>query len=122
MGDLMFNRLYPVIDRPGGASIAHWIVVLEEVAKTYPADAIYIFGHGNPKFGVTGKRADLLVFRDYLSGLLDYTQQRIKAGDAKEKIVALENLPGFPDYHSPLPNRLGGNLGVAYDELTAKKS
>ncbi len=26
------NRLYPVIDRPGGASIRHWITVLEEAA------------------------------------------------------------------------------------------
>ncbi|HEX2852690.1 MAG TPA: MBL fold metallo-hydrolase [Opitutaceae bacterium] len=121
MGDLMFNRLYPVIDRPGGASIQHWIVVLEEVAKTYPADAMYIFGHGNPKFGVTGTKDDLLVFRDYLTGLLEYTQRKIAAGEPKEKIVALDNLPGFPDFHLPLPNRLQGNLSVAYDELTEKK-
>jgi cyclase len=121
MGDLMFNRIYPVIDRPGGASIRGWIGILEKVAKTYPADAMYIFGHGNPKFGVTGKSADLLVFRDYLSGLLDYAQKKINAGEPKEKIVGLENLPGFTDYHLPLPNRLGQNLGVAYDELTEKK-
>lgn len=122
MGDLMFNRLYPAIDRPGGASIRGWIGILEKVAKTYPADAIYIFGHGNAKFGVTGKSSDLLIFRDYLSGLLDYTQQRINAGDAKEKIVGLENLPGFADFHVPVgpQNRLPMNLSVAYDELTQK--
>jgi cyclase len=118
MGDLMFNRIYPVIDRNGGGRIKGWISVLETVAKTYPSDAIYIFGHANPKFGVTGSKADLMTFRDYLTGLLDYTQKKIKAGESKEKIVALENLPGFEDYHLPLPNRLGGNLGVAYDELT----
>jgi len=121
MGDLMFNRMYPVIDRPGGASIRGWIGILEKVAKTYPQDAIYIFGHGNPKFGVTGKSADLLTFRDYLSGVLDHVQKQIKAGEPKEKIVALENLAGFPDFHAPLPNRLGLNLSVAYDELTEKK-
>lgn len=122
LGDLMFNRIYPVIDRPAGASIRHWIVVLEELAKNYPADAIYAFGHGSAKFGVTGQRGDLLVFRDYLSALLDYTQKKISAGEPKEKIVALENLPGWDDFHSPLPNRLAGNLAVAFDELTAKKS
>jgi cyclase len=121
MGDLMFNRLYPAIDRVGGASIQHWIVVLEEVAKTYPADAIYIFGHGNPKFGVTGKRDDLASLRDYLTALLEYTQKQIAAGEAKQKIVALENFPGFPDFHQPLPHRLQDNLSVAYDELTEKK-
>ena len=121
MGDLMFNRLYPVIDRPAGASIRHWIVVLEEVAKNYPADAIYVFGHGNPKFGVTGKRDDLLVVRDYWTAVLNYTGKKIAAGEPKEKIIALENLPGFPDFHQPLPNRLASNLGTAFDELTEKK-
>ena len=121
MGDLMFNRMYPVIDRIAGGRIKGWIAVLEEAAKTYPADAIYIFGHGQAKFGPTGTRGDLLVLRDYLSGLLDYTAKKIAAGDAKEKIMALENLPGFDDFHAPLPNRLSANLAVAYDELTDKK-
>jgi len=122
MGDLMFNRMYPFIDRPAGARFQGWIKVLEEAAKTYPADAIYVFGHGSAKFGVTGQRGDLLVMRDYIVGLLDYTQKKIAAGEPKEKIVALENLPGFADFHLPLPNRLGINLGVAYDELTEKKT
>ncbi len=121
LGDLMFNRLYPVIDRPGGASIRRWITLLEEVVATYPADAIYIFGHGNPRFGVTGERGELLVFRDYLSGLLAHVEKEIAAGKAKTEVVALENLPGFPDFHTPLPNRLGLNLSVAYDELTETK-
>lgn len=122
MGDLVFNRMYPVIDRPGGASIRGWIGILEEVARTYPADAIYLHGHGNAKFGVSGQRADLLVMRDYLAGLLDHVQKRIKAGEPKEKVVALENLAGFPDFHvTPgSQNRLPSNLGVAFDELTTK--
>ena len=123
MGDLMFNRVYPVIDRPGGASVRHWVTLLEEVARTYPADAIYVFGHGNPKFGVTGTRGDLLLFRDYLAGLLDHVQKKITAGEPKEKIVALDNLPGFPDFHVPMgpANRLPGNLSVVFDELSEKK-
>lgn len=121
-GDLQFNRLYPVIDRPVGASIRGWITRLEEIVKTYPADAIYLCGHGNPKFGVTGGHADLLVLRDYFTAVLEHVQRGIAAGEPKEKIVALENLPGFPDFHTPLPNRLGGNLSVAYDELTEKKT
>jgi glyoxylase-like metal-dependent hydrolase (beta-lactamase superfamily II) len=121
MGDLMFNRLYPVIDRPGGAKIAGWIKILEQVAAGYPADAHYIFGHGQAKFGVLGGPAELLVFRDYLSALLAHTGAEIKAGKSKEEILKLENLPGFPDFHVPpgRGNRLPLNLGVAYDELTA---
>ncbi|MBI5690796.1 MAG: MBL fold metallo-hydrolase [Verrucomicrobia bacterium] len=123
MGDLVFNRMYPVIDRPGGARIRGWIGVLEAVAKAYAADTVFIFGHGNPKFGVTGKRDDLLVLRDYLAGLLAHVEKRIQAGEPKERIVALDNLPGFPDFHvAPGPqNRLPLNLGVAFDELTGKE-
>ncbi len=121
VGDLLFNRIYPVIDRPGGASIRHWVVVLEEIVKDYPADAIYLAGHGHAKFGVTCGHADLLVFRDYLAALLAHTEAEIKAGKSKEEIQQLENLPGFPDFHVPpgRGNRLPGNLAVAYDELTS---
>ena len=120
-GDLLFNRLYPVIDRPAGASIHGWIARLEEIVKTYPADAIYVAGHGSKKFGVTATRDELLVLRDYFSALLDYTQKKITAGKSKAEIATLENFPGFEDFHLPRPNRLGQNLSVAYDELTEAK-
>jgi len=122
VGDLMFNRIYPVTDRQGGCSIRGWIDRLEAVVKTYPADAIYIFGHGSPKFGVTGGHADLRLQRDFLSALLAYVEKGIAAGKSQAEIVALENFPGFDDLHAPLPNRLQGNLSVAYDELTEKRT
>jgi len=121
LGDLVFNRIYPVIDRPGGASIRGWIGVLEKLTQTYPADAIYVFGHGHQNFGVTGGHRDMLVFRDYLAALLAHVAGEIKAGKAKEEIMRLENLAGFPDLHVPpgRGNRLPSNLSVAYDELTS---
>jgi glyoxylase-like metal-dependent hydrolase (beta-lactamase superfamily II) len=121
LGDLMFNRIYPVIDRGAGGTIRGWIARLEEIAKTYPADATYLFGHGNPKFGVAGARDDLATLRDYFTALLEHTEKQIAAGATKEQITALENFPGFEDFHAPLPNRLGANLGAAYDELTEKR-
>ena len=122
MGDLVFNRMYPYVDRPGGASIRGWIKSLEDSAAAYPADAVFIFGHGNPKFGVTGKREDLLVMRDFLGAALEHVQKEIAAGHDKPAVVALENFPGFPDFHAPLPNRLGMVLGAAFDELTAPQA
>ncbi|MBS0664537.1 MAG: MBL fold metallo-hydrolase [Verrucomicrobia bacterium] len=118
LGDLVFNRLYPVIDRPGGANIRGWISRLEEAVKTYPADAIYLCGHGSKAFGVTVTRDEILVMRDYLSALLEHVQREIAAGKTKEQIATLENFPGFPDFHVPRPNRLATNLAAAYDELT----
>ncbi len=121
MGDLVFNRLYPVIDRPAGATARGWIKVLEEAVKTYPADAIYVFGHANPKFGVTGRRDDLLTMRDYWSAVVARVEKDVAAGKSRAEVVALDNLPGVPDFHSPVPNRLSGNLGAVYDELTTQK-
>lgn len=121
LGDLLFNRIYPVIDRPGGANIRNWVAVLEKIAAEYPKDAIYVCGHGVAKFGVTLGHADLFVFRDYLSALLAHVESEIKAGKSKEEVVKLENLAGFPDFHVPpgRGNRLPSNLGVTYDELTS---
>jgi glyoxylase-like metal-dependent hydrolase (beta-lactamase superfamily II) len=120
MGDLVFNRLYPYVDRPGGASVRGWVKRLEEAHRIFPADAIYLFGHGSTKFGVTGRRDDLFVMRDLLAAMLDHVQKGIAAGKPKDQITALDNLPGFPDFHVPTPNRLSGILGTVYDELTAK--
>jgi hypothetical protein len=49
-------------------------------------------------------------------------QKEIDAGHDKSAVVAIENMPGFTDFHAPLPNRLGMVLGAAFDELTAPKA
>jgi len=123
LGDLVFNRMYPVIDRPGGANIRNWVKILEQGAREFPADAIYVYGHGNARFGVSGARADLLVMRDYLAALLAHVEKEIAAGKPRAEIRQLANLPGFPDFF-PAPgqsSRLPANLEAAYDELLAKK-
>jgi len=116
MGDLVFNRMHPFIDRPAGASIANWIKVLENAAADHANDTAYVFGHGSAKFGVTGTRADLLYMRDYLAALLDFVRGEIKAGKPKDVIVKITDpLKGFPD-HGPLIERV---LTPAYEELSA---
>jgi glyoxylase-like metal-dependent hydrolase (beta-lactamase superfamily II) len=115
MGDLVFNRMHPFIDRPAGASIANWITVLERTVADHKNDTTYIFGHGSQKFGVIGARADLLYMRDYLTALLEFVRGEIKAGKPKDVIVKITDpLKGFPD-HGPLIERV---LTPAYDELT----
>jgi cyclase len=125
LGDLAFNRIYPVIDRASGGTFRGWLTVVERIAATYPADTIYIFGHGhasNPRFTSQATRADLLVFRDYVSAVLAHTEREIAAGKTREQVITLTNLPGFEDFHVQTGSRLPGNLGAAYDELTAPKS
>lgn len=118
VGDLVFNRIYPVTDRPGGTNVRHWITALEDLVKVYPQDTLYVFGHGKREFGVTGGRADVLVQRDFLSALVDHVAKAIQAGQSRDEIVKLTNLPGFPDHFAAQSSRLPANLGAVYDELT----
>lgn len=118
MGDLVFHRLIPVIDRPGGASIKGWIRVLEDVAGRYPADAIYIFGHGRDE--VTGRRGDLLLMRDYLARLLETVSADLKAGRTLAQMKERKTLEGFSDYGGA--NRLPSNIETAHAELASPPS
>ncbi len=120
VGDLVFNRWYPFIDRPGGASVRGWITALEHIASQFGPGTVYIFGHGSPRFGITGSRADILVQRDFFTALLEHVERGLKAGRSRAEITAATSLPGFPDHESPVPFlSLPNCLGVAYDELTA---
>ncbi len=121
MGDLMFNRLHPFIDRPSGARILSWIETLERVPAEHAADTIYIFGHGSPNASVTGNRSELAHLRDYFSAALELTRREMQSGKSKEEIASTESLAGFEDHVSPFALlSLNGVLGVAYDELSAR--
>jgi cyclase len=114
MGDLVFNRRHPYIDRPAGASIANWITTLEATVADHKRDTIYVFGHAAPTFQVTGSSADLLYMRDYLTALLDFVRGEMKSGRTRDAIVKITDpLKGFAD-HGPLIERV---LTAAYDEL-----
>ncbi|MEO1023278.1 MAG: MBL fold metallo-hydrolase [Bacteroidota bacterium] len=120
MGDLVFNRVYPFIDRAGGASIENWAKVLRTAVDDLPDDAVYIFGHHNPEFRNTGTKDDVLLMASFLEALLDETQQGIAAGKPKEEIIQKEELGGFEVFNSDAWRlTLSANLGIAYEELTA---
>jgi len=118
MGDLVFNRMNPYTDRPSGASMQNWTKILSAVADEYPSDAVYIFGHAKPKYGVTGKKEDLGVMRNYLSAVLDYAQKGIDQGLSKEEITNKKSLEEFDHFLYADFWTLSDNLGVAYEELT----
>jgi glyoxylase-like metal-dependent hydrolase (beta-lactamase superfamily II) len=117
MGDLVFNRRHPFIDRPGGASISGWITVLEAAARKFSKDTLFIYGHAQTGFEVTGRTADLLYQRDYFTALLAYMRAEINSGKSRDAIVASTGpLKGFAD-HGAMVRRV---LEAAYDELAAQ--
>lgn len=120
MGDLMFNRLHPRIDRPSGASIKNWMSILERVAKKH-RDATFIFGHAKPGLAVTGSAQELLHLRDYFTAAMEHVRTGIKAGQSQDQITGLEALPKFQDHASSGQIlTLKGVLTSAYEELTSK--
>lgn len=115
MGDLVFNRRHPVIDKPSGASVENWMKLLDKVAAAHGNDTDYIFGHAGPGFAVTGGKADLAYMRDYLDALVSFVRSEIKAGKPREAILGTtEPLKGFPD-HGPLTERV---LAAACEEVS----
>lgn len=129
MGDLMFNKRHPVVDRAAGATLKNWMKVLEKTAKDHEKDTVYIFGHANTGLPVTGTRDDLMGFRDYFGALLAFVETQVKAGKTREEIIAMrEPLTGFEAYgrfanlpaQPPAPGRSRDALICAYEEVTTK--
>ena len=119
MGDLLFHERHPRVDRPAGASIQNWILILERVSKDFPADTLFIAGHARDGVSPVVNRTALLRFRDYLMAALEFTRKRIAAGQTKDAIAAAGALDGFETYQGGGPLTLKGVLESAYDELTS---
>ncbi|MEY4637480.1 MAG: hypothetical protein RJA55_3278 [Acidobacteriota bacterium] len=120
MGDLLFNRAHPNIDRPQGASVANWIKVLEAVSNRATNDTIFIAGHAKDN-AVRNTKAEVMHFRNYLTAVLEHARAGAKAGQSKEEVQKLPALKGFEDNVSPNARlTLAFVLGICYDEVTAK--
>jgi glyoxylase-like metal-dependent hydrolase (beta-lactamase superfamily II) len=118
-GDLIFNRAYPFIDVEGGANTANWIATLETLHETYDDDTQFIFGHGNPEFGVTGDRADLLVMRDFFVSLREYVTQQRQAGASLSEMKQKTTLEGFEAFNFDWFLSLGDCVEAVHTEMEA---
>lgn len=117
MGDLMFNRRHPFVDRGAGANMKNWMEVLNKTVSKFDQKTKYIFGHAADGYEVTGMADDLKKFSDYLGRVLDFAEKEIKAGKSKEEILKTTALPGETEWKGDGFNR---PLQAAYEELTSK--
>ncbi|WP_420456477.1 MBL fold metallo-hydrolase [Rubrivirga sp.] len=104
MGDLVFNRRQPFIDRAGGASVEGWGTVLETVHGRFSDETVFVFGHAGEGHPVIGDRADLLVMRDFLAAARLAIVPRAADGATAAEIEGLV-IPGFEDW-GPTPARV----------------
>jgi cyclase len=116
MGDLVFNRRHPYIDRPGGANIANWITVLEKTVTTFNDDTKFICGHCHKDYTVEITKADISAFANYLKNVLNFVSAEIKAGKTKAAIFKATEIPGSEEWKGDGIER---PLTAAYEELTA---
>lgn len=114
MGDLMFNKRFPFIDRNAGANIRSWINVLDKAITKYDSDTLFIFGHALDPEKVTGKKEELKAMQNYLEKLLLFVGNEKKAGKTKEQILKTSSIPGAADFQGQGIER---SLTAAYDEL-----
>jgi len=117
MGDLMFNRRHPFVDRSSGASIKGWIKLLHKATKHFDNNTTYIFGHAAEGYNIVGNHEDLKKFSDYLQAVLDFTEGEIKAGKLKEGFLKTTSIPNQGEWKG---DGIARPLGAAWDELTAK--
>ncbi|MGB4400813.1 MAG: MBL fold metallo-hydrolase [Daejeonella sp.] len=116
MGDLMFNRRFPFIDRAAGANIRSWIQVLDKTLSTFDSDTLFIFGHSLDPEKLTGNKEDIKAMQNYLEKLLLFVGNAKKAGKQKEEILKATVIPGAEDFKGQGIER---SLTAAYDELSS---
>ena len=116
VGDLVFNRRHPYIDRSAGANIANWITVLENIRKTYDTDTLFICGHAGNNYDVKITHKDIQAQEKYFDRLLAFAKKEIKGGKSQEEILKATELPGL----SWQDENLSRPLKAAYEELTGK--
>lgn len=116
MGDLVFNRRHPFVDRSAGASMKNWITVLDKAVDKFNKKTTYVFGHAADGYEVTGTSEDLKAFRNYLDKTLTYVEAAIRSGKSKDEILKTTVIPGAEEWKGDGIDR---PLTAAYEELTA---
>ena len=109
-GDLIFNDLWPFMDRPAGANTLGWQRSLEAIAMLCGPRTIVIPGHGE-----LTDRAGVKAMSQFLGEARSVVQAGIDGGKRREEIAAMEPERFAERGFKQLRARA---LGAIYDELT----
>jgi cyclase len=118
VGDLMFNKRHPVIDRSAGASIKNWVKVHDKIIKKANKDTIIIFGHSLNPGEETGSIEEVKKFQDYLGKVLSYAEAEFKKGVTREDFIKNTSIPGVTEWSGQGIERA---LTAAYEEVSTSK-
>jgi len=116
LGDLLYNRQHPYVDKTSGANMRNWIKVLDKASETFSRKTKFVCGHAAGRYDVVVKRDDLKLFGDYLGKTLQFVESEMKAGKTKADILKNTSIPGAPkDWKGDGIER---PLAAAHSELT----
>jgi glyoxylase-like metal-dependent hydrolase (beta-lactamase superfamily II) len=111
MGDLLFNKVIPVIDVKGGGTPRGYLPALDSVLARLEPGVTIIPGHGE----VTDA-AGIRAFRQYIVDLTELAKKAKAAGKTREAFVSEAQMPAYKDW-SGYPDRFKNNAGAAFDEV-----
>jgi cyclase len=115
IGDLVYNRCYPYIDKKYGASIQNWTNILEYILGKYDDDAIFIAGHALPGFDVIINKEDIKAFIDYLEKLILFGQDCKQRGIPKDVTLQMtSHIPGVTEWSGEGIER---SIHAMYEEM-----
>ena len=117
MGDLMFNRRHPFVDKSAGADMGNWIKVLDKAIATFDNKTQIICGHSAEGFDILANTSDLKAFGDYLGNALKFVDGEIKAGKTKDEILKATTFPGIGEWKG---DGLTRPLEAAFIEINSK--
>lgn len=115
VGDLVFNKMHPFIDKPYGASIKNWQLVLENILKSTNKKTKIICGHAAEGSDVIITREEVRNFKNYLSTLYNFVENEVTQHKTREEIIANKVLPGFENWNNKF---IENCLDSAYTEVT----
>lgn len=99
IGDLVFNRRFPYIDKGAGANIKNWALALDKVKSTFDNDTIMLCGHAGQDYDVVINKNDISAFQNYLIKLLELGEKCKKEGMDLEKAKATYTMvPGAEEW------------------------
>jgi len=119
MGDLVFNKVYPYMDRPAGCVIEGSINVLEKAVSLFDKDTIFIYGHADSDENVSGSIDDLTTMQNYFSALLEFVNKEMNSGMSLSEIQNATHIPGFENLTERWEGAKNMSLKAAYEELTS---
>ncbi|MBS1762964.1 MAG: MBL fold metallo-hydrolase [Bacteroidetes bacterium] len=115
VGDLVFNKMHPFIDKPYGASIKNWQLVLDNILKSTNKKTKIICGHAAEGSDVIITREEVRNFKNYLSTLYNFVENEVTQHKTREEIIANKVLPGFENWNNKF---IENCLDSAYTEVT----